>query len=63
MILSGEMMFRYLGWNEAADLIISLAGEDDRAEAGDLRLRAADDRALPSLKTSEFGEAMVENMA
>jgi isocitrate dehydrogenase len=23
VILSGEMMFRYLGWNEAADLIIS----------------------------------------
>ena len=23
LILSGEMMFRYMGWNEAADLIIS----------------------------------------
>ena len=22
VVLSGEMMFRYLGWNEAADLII-----------------------------------------
>ena len=22
VILSGEMMFRYLGWNEAADLIV-----------------------------------------
>ncbi len=23
VILSGEMMLRYLGWNEAADLIVS----------------------------------------
>jgi isocitrate dehydrogenase len=22
VVLSGEMMFRYLGWNEAADLIL-----------------------------------------
>ena len=42
VILSGEMMLRYLGWNEAADLIITLAGADDRAEASHLRLRAAD---------------------
>ena len=47
VILSGEMMFRYLGWHEAADLIVVVARKDHRAEAGDLRLRAADDRAQP----------------
>jgi isocitrate dehydrogenase len=41
VILSGEMMFRYLGWNEAADLIISSLEENDRAEARDVRFRAA----------------------
>ncbi len=44
VILSGEMMLRYLGWNEAADLIISSPRAHHRAEAGDLRLRAADER-------------------
>ncbi len=42
VILSGEMMFRYLGWNEAADLIISSLEKTIAPEARDLRLRAAD---------------------
>ena len=56
VILSGEMMLRYLGWNEAADLIIKGARADHRAEAGHLRFRAADDRARRCSRRSEFGE-------
>ena len=44
VILSGEMMFRHLGWHEAADLIIRSLEKTIAPEAGDLRLRAADDR-------------------
>ena len=43
-ILSAEMMLRHMGWVEAADLIISLDGEVDPQQEGDLRLRAADGR-------------------
>ncbi len=62
VILSGEMMFRYLGWNEAADLIISSL---ERTIA-QKRVTYDFERLMPGstlLKTSEFGEAMVENMA
>jgi isocitrate dehydrogenase len=41
VILSGEMMLRYMGWTEAADLILGPGGRH-RPEDGDLRLRAAD---------------------
>ncbi|HEX2219757.1 MAG TPA: NADP-dependent isocitrate dehydrogenase [Gemmatimonadales bacterium] len=62
VILSGEMMFRYLGWNEAADLIISSL---ERTIA-QKRVTYDFERLMPGstlLKTSDFGEAMVENMA
>ncbi len=42
VMLSGVMLFDFLGWNEAARLIEKLVGEDDPAEVCDLRLRAAD---------------------
>ena len=61
VILSGEMMFRYLGWNEAADLIISSL----ERTIGQKRVTYDFERLMPGatlLKTSEFGEAMVENM-
>jgi isocitrate dehydrogenase len=61
VILSGEMMFRYLGWNEAADLIVSSLGRT----IGQKRVTYDFERQMPGatlLKTSEFGEAMVENM-
>ena len=45
LILSAEMMLRHLGWTEAADLIISSLGADDRRQAGHLRLRPAHRRA------------------
>jgi isocitrate dehydrogenase len=61
VILSGEMMFRYLGWNEAADLIIASL---ERTIAQQ-RVTYDFERLMPGatlVKTSGFGEAMVENM-
>jgi isocitrate dehydrogenase len=61
VILSGEMMFRYLGWPEAADLIIRSL---ERTIA-QKRVTYDFERLMSGatlLKTSEFGAAMVENM-
>ncbi|HET6579327.1 MAG TPA: NADP-dependent isocitrate dehydrogenase [Gemmatimonadales bacterium] len=61
LILSGEMMFRYLGWDEAADLVISSL-EKTIAQK---RVTYDFERLMTGatlLRTSEFGEAMVENM-
>ena len=61
LILSGEMMFRYLGWNEAADLIIASL-EKTIAQK---RVTYDFERQMTGatlLTTSEFGRAMVENM-
>ena len=61
VILSGEMMLRYLGWNEAADLILdSLA-----LTIGQKRVTYDFERQMEGatkLSTSGFGAAMVENM-
>ncbi|MGH7523748.1 MAG: NADP-dependent isocitrate dehydrogenase [Gemmatimonadales bacterium] len=62
VILSGEMMLRYLGWNEAADLVIaSLAAtiEQRRVTYDFERLMTG----ATKLSTSGFGQAMVENMS
>jgi isocitrate dehydrogenase len=61
VILSGEMMFRYMGWHEAADLIITSLEKT----IGQKRVTYDFERLMPGatlLKTSEFGGAMVENM-
>ena len=61
MILSGEMMFRYLGWNEAADLIIK--GMDGAIAAKTVTYDF--DRLMEGatkLKCSEFGQAIVKHM-
>ena len=42
VILSGEMMLRYMGWVEAADAIIGAMDRTIGAEDRDLRLRAPD---------------------
>ncbi|WP_022834771.1 NADP-dependent isocitrate dehydrogenase [Salisaeta longa] len=61
IILSGEMMFRYMGWNEAADLIVDALEETIRQKRVTYDFeRAMDDATL--LSTSEFGDAIVENM-
>jgi isocitrate dehydrogenase len=61
VILSGEMMFRYLGWHEVADLILSSL----QKTIGQKRVTYDFERLMPGatlLKTSEFGKAMVDNM-
>ena len=52
VILSGEMMFRYMGWTEAADAIIQAHGQGHRPEDRDLRLRPPDGRRPRSLDVS-----------
>jgi isocitrate dehydrogenase len=62
VILSGEMMLRYMGWTEAADLIIT--GLD--RTIGQKRVTYDFHRLMEGatlLKCSEFGQALVENMA
>lgn len=61
VILSGEMMLRHIGWNEAADVIIASLKKtiSQKRVTYDFH-RLMDDAQL--LKTSEFGSAMIENM-
>jgi isocitrate dehydrogenase len=61
VILSGEMMLRYLGWDEAADLIVSSLG----TTIGQRRVTYDFERLMDGatkLSTSQFAQAMVENM-
>jgi isocitrate dehydrogenase len=65
VILSGEMMFRYLGWTEAADLIIK--GMDGAIGAREVtydfeRLMRAEGTDAKLLKCSEFGKAVIKHM-
>ncbi len=61
VILSGEMMFRYLGWTEAADRLLAAMGKtiSQKRVTYDFE-RLMDGATL--LKTSEFGDALIENM-
>jgi isocitrate dehydrogenase len=61
VILSGEMMFRYMKWDEAADLIIR--GMEGAIGAKTVTYDFA--RMMPGakeVKCSEFGEAVVKHM-
>ena len=61
VILSGEMMFRFFGWNEAADLILSSLSKT----IGQKRVTYDFHRLMEGatlLKCSEFGDALIENM-
>jgi isocitrate dehydrogenase len=61
VILSGEMMFRHMGWNEAADLIVNSLEKtiaQKRVTYDFARLMTG----ATEVKTSAFGQAMVENM-
>jgi isocitrate dehydrogenase len=65
MILSGEMMLRYMGWTEAADLIIK--GIDRAIGAKEVtydfhRLMKREGIAAKLLKCSEFGQAIIRQM-
>ncbi len=61
VILSGEIMFRYLGWNEAADLIVKglEAAIGDKIVTYDFA-RLMD--GATEVKTSEFGAAVIARM-
>jgi isocitrate dehydrogenase len=61
VILSGVMMFEYLGWKEAADLIVRAMEKtvSEKKVTYDLH-RQIEGATL--LKCSEFGEAIVSNM-
>ena len=61
VVLSGEMMFRYLGWNEAADLIIK--GLNGAIAAKRVTYDFARNmEGATEIKCSEFGTAMIEKM-
>jgi isocitrate dehydrogenase len=61
VILSGEMMLRHLGWNEAADLIVK--GMDSAIAAKRVTYDFARlMEGATELKTSEFGDAIIDNM-
>ncbi len=61
LILSGEMMLRYLGWNEAADLIIKGIEDTISAEIVTYDLARLMEGAK-EVKCSEFGSAIVDRM-
>jgi len=61
LILSAEMMLRYMGWDEAADLIVK--GMEGAISARTVTYdfeRLMDDATL--LKCSEFGDAIIAHM-
>jgi isocitrate dehydrogenase len=61
VILSGEMMLRFLGWPEAADLVINALEKtiDQKKVTYDLARLIA---GSTELKTSEFADAMIANL-
>ncbi len=67
VILSGEMMLRYMGWTEAADLIIK--GMDGAISAKTVTydferlMKAEGDTQVKKVKCSEFGDAVILGMA
>jgi isocitrate dehydrogenase len=61
LILSGVMMFQFMGWKEAANLIEKGITEAIRQKRVTYDLHRLMEGAV-KLKTSEFGAAIVENM-
>ncbi len=66
VILSGEMMFRHLGWHEAADLMIQ--GMDRAIAAKTVTydfarlMKQEGQSGVSEVKCSEFGQAIIKNM-
>ena len=61
VILSGEMMLRYLGWTEAADAIINAMDKT----IGQKTVTYDFARMMPGskqVKCSEFGDALIANL-
>jgi isocitrate dehydrogenase len=61
VILSGVMMFEFIGWKEAAQLIEKGITETIRQKRVTYDLHRLMEGAV-KLKTSEFGQAIIENM-
>ncbi|MDH3509565.1 MAG: NADP-dependent isocitrate dehydrogenase [Gammaproteobacteria bacterium] len=61
LILSGEMMLRYLGWTEAADMIISAIDTTIGNKTVTYDFARLMDGAT-EVKCSEFGSLLIENM-
>jgi isocitrate dehydrogenase len=61
LILSGEMMFRYLGWIEAADLIVNGMEKTIKSKVVTYDFARLMDGAK-EVKCSEFGKAVEENI-
>jgi isocitrate dehydrogenase len=61
VILSGEMMFRYLGWNEAADLILKGVNGAIAAKTVTYDFARLMDGAT-EVRCSEFGDAIIRHM-
>jgi len=61
VILSGEMMLRYLGWNEAADLIVASLGKTIAQKRVTYDF-ARQMEGATEVSCSGFGKAMVENL-
>ncbi|MGW8249616.1 MAG: NADP-dependent isocitrate dehydrogenase [Anaerolineales bacterium] len=61
VILSGEMMLRYMGWNEAADMIIKGMQGAIAAKTVTYDFHRLMDNAV-LLKCSEFGDAIIAHM-
>ncbi|MSQ66988.1 MAG: NADP-dependent isocitrate dehydrogenase [Gammaproteobacteria bacterium] len=61
LLLSGEMMFRYLGWTEAADRVLNAMDRTfaDRIVTYDFARMMEDAREV---KCSEFGTALIERL-
>ena len=61
LILSGEMMFRHLGWNEAADRIVASLEKTILSKVVTYDFARLMEGAT-EVKCSEFGDAIVQNM-
>ncbi|HLC43478.1 MAG TPA: NADP-dependent isocitrate dehydrogenase [Methylomirabilota bacterium] len=61
VILSGEMMFRHLGWNEAADRLIAGLEKTIQQKVVTYDFARLMDGAK-EVKCSEFGSAIIKNM-
>ncbi|MFM1654252.1 NADP-dependent isocitrate dehydrogenase [Brevibacillus sp. B_LB10_24] len=61
VILSGEMLLRHLGWNEAADLLIRSMEKTISAKTVTYDFARLMEGAT-ELKCSEFGDALINNM-
>jgi len=61
VILSGEMMLRYLGWTEAADAVISAMDKTIGQKVVTYDFARLMEGAT-KVKCSEFGDALIRNM-